>query len=292
MGERLDYEPTGRRTVVRVRDGKILGYDEINPGDGVISPRIMRAKDGYFAFYGEYSKLDIYGRVMHIPVVEKRAKEGSIEWRHIFDENEVYFEHCLSVEEGYVFSGFADVQGNDEEQSEGAFAMLSETGELLWITTFPAEYRKTYANMWQNADGTILSYGNNRYRSGQAELLLSCIARDGTLLWEKVFEIGKRDDWSSLYGMIPVDGGFLAMNENENERVPSSLVFLNDELSVVWAEDISFPEHTMLINVWCMQHGNESIFGVLVQDRETFDKWIELFSAENLMEKAKQVNKE
>lgn len=285
--ERMEAEPTGRRTVIRIRSGDILGYDEINPGDNVVSPNIMPAKDGYFAFYGERSEPDMNGDERHFPVVEKRTIDGLIEWRHVFEENEVYFEHSLAVEGGYVFSGHVDVQGNNEEKSEGAFAMIGDTGELIWMTTIPAEYRKSFGDMWKRADETILALGNNMKINGQNELLLSGIANNGTLLWEKAIEFGGNKGWFSLYGLYLTDDGFLAMNMNESELVPSSLVFLNEELSVVMAEDITFPENTILMNVWCMKQGDTYAFCALVEDVATQDIWIELYSAADLLEKIK-----
>lgn len=283
QSDRTDATEALKWSIVRVQDGNILGIDAVTPGNDATWPVLLPAREGYLVFYGERAEPDAFGGFMHIPVLEKRDMDGTSQWRYVF-RDELHFENCISVDGGYVFSGSVEVQDNDRQDTQGIFAKLTDAGELDWTLKVPSDRWKTFGEMWQRPDGTILSTGRHMFdwkgdAESSSELLLACITADGTLLWEKAY--GTDAPWYWLAGRMPFEEGFLAFNIREGERVPSELLFLDGEFVVKRRDEIDWPNGCALVNLWRSNHGNDNGMIIHIQDMETKRSWIEFTTVQD-----------
>lgn len=221
------------REVIVMQNGEIVYTEMINAGNPAIWPNLMPAQDGFFIFYGERTEKDRHGGTFHVPVLEKRDQTGALQWRYVFDQDELSLRGVLPVEDGYLFFGSTEEQVTGKRKSEAIIVKMRNDGSLQWIArSSPKGQWKEYENAVRMPGGDILAVGSHTYMTNKkigvnpAHGIIARISSTGELLWEKEF------DWDiesfSFGAMVAVEQGYLIIGQ-EIDYCPPLHVLLVDE---------------------------------------------------------------
>ncbi len=182
--------------ITRVQAGEAVASEALVPGNPAVPPQLFPAEDGFYVFYGERTEKDRHGGTFHVPVLEKRDAAGSILWRHVFDQHELYFSASLPTRAGTVFFGRVEEQETGKRNTYGIAVKVSGDGEMLWATESPSTFMKNYAVAAETENGDLLAVGSHAYPL-QAKIgvnpqtgVVARFSPEGALLWEKEYDLG------------------------------------------------------------------------------------------------------
>ena len=244
----LQQTDTSRYTLHVVHNGGILYSEDLAFGDEQVWPELFNAGTGFFLYYGERRYRDKLGGTFHEPAIEYRTPDGSVVWKHIFEDYEARIMGALPVEGGHILYGTTEEQKTGERYGESFLAKVDHTGVIRWVKT-----ERGKNDRWRNyagegilrEDGSFVLAGSITHlaKDGYPSAgLLAEFDGEGNKMWEETYKPSDKEFYDIL-GTAPIEDGYIILAEEVGYRMPSDIIRVDRQGKILETTQIEWNQN-------------------------------------------------
>lgn len=206
--------------IIHISNGTIISSIPLRPGSMAFIPSLLKARDGYFVFGGEYDIPDIENEITTIPFLEPRDANGEMRWKKIFSDHAIKIYGTFSDDDGYWLYGSETYPHTSNEERAAALLRISNDGDMLWYTSMSGENWPTFIEAIPVRGGGVLALGvDEKTVVSNGEVVpvrkfLTLVSSTGDIVWER--NLVTDDQTYGIRNLLNSQNGFLAFVSDEN----------------------------------------------------------------------------